>query len=185
MLTVSVLSSTNSFDCQSSFMITSRLTIVSRLRMSTCRMRVSIFAQLCLSVPTAGSAAGKDERHAVPGELRRFLWAPIGTLEHRGNMGEKNLCVVGFGDKVICAQVHAHQLICFAVAARYDDDRHSGGFSHLPADIIAVKKAAVNIKQDQIRSLLQDGLHNMVKAARRAGFIPIAAQQSGELLPKF
>lgn len=54
-------------------------------------------------------------------------------------MGEKNLCVVGFGDKVICAQVHAHQLICFAVAASYDDDRHSGGFSHLPADIIAVK----------------------------------------------
>jgi hypothetical protein len=100
-------------------------------------------------------------------------------------MGEKNLCVVGFGDKVICAQVHAHQLICFAVAASYDDDRHSGGFSHLPADIIAVKKRQVNIKQDQIRSLLQDGLHNMVKAARRAGFIPIAAQQSGELLPNF
>ncbi len=100
-------------------------------------------------------------------------------------MGEKNLCVVGFGDKVICAQVHAHQLICFAVAASYDDDRHSGGFSHLPADIIAVKKRQVNIKQDQIRSLLQDGLHNMVKAARRAGFIPHSGAAERRAPPEF
>ena len=55
--------------------------------------------------------------------------------------------MVGLGDEIVRAEIHAHELIELAVPAGDDDDGHIRLLSKLPADVIAVKVREIDVQR--------------------------------------
>ena len=134
--------------------------------------------------PVQQNRAPAQVQGQAPFRQHRSALGGIGPLQQPADAGQKDLCVIGLGQKIVGSQVHAHQFVQLGGTAGDHKDGQLGLPPQLPADVIAVIPGQIQIQQGQVGPAGQDLSGYILVIVGGGADIAVPLQQRGQLPPQ-
>ena len=104
---------------------------------------------------SVGGHGGPRHVEREPVVRHRGRRHPSHATQERLDADEKDVAAVGFGDEVVCAERHAHDLVNLAGSARHDDDGDARAAANLPTHDGPVETGEIEVEEHEVGTRLQ------------------------------